>query len=511
MSFTEQTILATIKKTMVGRKCEEMARSAAAGQPSTVWNLTDRQRKNPKEGAAAESRASKGFEKFLDWGKDTVVDVGTPAADVASSAVDYTGGGKDRSWVHVANKNPDEAKAWSDGEIQSSGIPIAGAIVKSINTIVQVGKLAFKLKDYFQERKESKQRDPAHKAHTHDERWEMFMETVETIQSLLDSVLAWHGSFTTYLGQLPVIGAIIGAVNAGIGLVEDAIRLGKAEHYLRHIRAQKADAKLAVKNTQGALSGRNEYGSEQTKKYGFFHLKSKKRFKVNREFEATTGARADRSRKIRLDEKTKQLRDPTSQAAVSAAGLQGSTPEKREEAIRALEDYDVLKEITEANEHRRREGITKIILKDILGMGTALASIDPSALGSTIGAAVNTAVNVGFFIQKSVGSLRQKLRATGALGANQNKSDANKLQRRHNLAVVMYDRVRELADTDVAAINGANNVPIATARKVTEGTQKQFQLMDERIRAMGVAGPFLRSKSGFEMVKDMRKGFYRDN
>ena len=185
----------------------------------------------------------------------------------------------------MANKNPDEAKAWSDGEIQSSGIPIAGAIVKSINTIVQVGKLAFKLKDYFQERKESKQRDPAHKAHTHDERWEMFMETVETIQSLLDSVLAWHGSFTTYLGQLPVIGAIIGAVNAGIGLVEDAIRLGKAEHYLRHIRAQKADAKLAVKNTQGALSGRNEYGSEQTKKYGFFHLKSKKRFKVNREFE----------------------------------------------------------------------------------------------------------------------------------------------------------------------------------------------------------------------------------
>ena len=135
----------------------------------------------------------------------------------------------------------------------------------------------------------------------------------------------------------------------------------------------------------------------------------------------------------------------------------------------------------------------------------------PSALGSTIGAAVNTAVNVGFFIQKSVGSLRQKLRATGALGANQNKSDANKLQRRHNLAVVMYDRVRELADTDVAAINGANNVPIATARKVTEGTQKQFQLMDERIRAMGVAGPFLRSKSGFEMVKAMRKGFYRDN
>ena len=74
----------------------------------------------------------------------------------------------------------------------------------------------------------------------------------------------------------------------------------------------------------------------------------------------------------------------------------------------------------------------------------------------------------------------------------------------------MYDRVVELAETKVASIEGQTSVPAETAANLTPKTQETFQRLDERIKAMGVAGPFLRSKNALEMVKAMRKGFYRD-
>ena len=119
-------------------------------------------------------------------------------------------------------------------------------------------------------------------------------------------------------------------------------------------------------------------------------------------------------------------------------------------------------------------------------------------------------INAGFLAQKAAGAVRQKMRETGAFGTDQNKSNANKRARRHNLAVVMYDRIAELAETKVASIGDQASVPAETAGKLNADTKDTFQRMDERIKAMGVAGPFLRSKDALEMVKAMRKGFYRD-
>ena len=538
----QKTMLSGIKRTLVGRKCEEIGRSITGAQVGGPWKLADEARNNPSytppqgqtapQGQNAQGQAQRqrkrdrvanffGFgkkgEAVMEWGKDSVVDVGVPALDIASNAVDYTGGGSERSWLHVANKG--EASAWGDGEIQSEGIPIAGAVVKSIDCLVQAVKLGFKLKDYYTEHKAG--------GHTGSERGELFMDVVDKIQNLLDTTMTWIGAFTTFLGKLPIIGAIIGAVNAGIGLVEDAVRLGKAQHYIDKMREQKTEAKQTIKEKQSAIGG--GFGADKEKRYGPLHRLKKTRFKVNREFESVAGARPDRNRNVRLDEKTKQLRSQLGTSAASSASggatsanpasggtasagtaSAGATVQEKETAIRALEDYDVTKELTLANEHRRREGITKIILKDIIGFGTALAALDPSGLGATIGAAVNTAIGAGFLIQKAASKIRQDWRESGKFGSDQNKSDANKLIRRHNLAVVMYDRISELAETKVASIDNQASVPAETAAKLTEGTQKTFQLMDERIRAMGVAGPFLRSKNAPEMVKAMRKGFYRD-
>ena len=512
--------LTVIRKTLVGRKCMELGAHVSGGTLGGTWALEDRARNDPKyTGAQPQNqnqpqnaqplrkrdKVGRFFQKIgkkvggkvLDWGKDSVVDVGTPGLDIASGFVDYKGGGEDRSWLHVANKNPNEAEAWGDGEMQSEGIPIAGSVVKSIDCIVQAVKLGFKIKDYVGEHRAG--------GHTDTERWELFMEVVDTIQNLLDTAMSWAGSFTTALGQLPIVGAIIGAINAGIGLVEDAIRLGKAEHYIRHMRDQKAEAKTAIRDKQSAIGG--GFGGEKDRRYGFMNLKTKKKFKVEQEYGDVAGAAPGRTRKKRLDEKTKELR--------GGAAQPGTSPEERESAVRALEDYDVTKEITQANLHRRQEGITKIILKDIIGFGTALAAIDPTGLGSAIGATVTAAINLGFLGEKIANTARQYFRETGKFGANENKSDANKLIRRHNLAVVMYDRIKELAETEVASIGGGGAGTAATATqqqasRLTSENQKKFELMDERIKAMGVSGPFLRSADAIEMVKAMRKGFYRD-
>lgn len=518
----QKTILSGIKRTLVGRKCEEMGRNSTGTQISDPWKLADAARNDPRYDPtpAAPLRKRDKVRNFfrkvrgkeiMEWGKDSAVDVGVPALDIASAAVDYAGGGKERSWVHVANANPTEAQAWGDGEMQSEGIPFAGAIVKSIDALVQVGKLIPKIKHYYDEHKEG--------GHTGTERGEMLMEVVDNIQNLLDTAMAWVGTYTTVLGKIPIVGAIIGAVNAGIGLVEDAIRLGKADHYIRHMRTQKAAAKEAIKSKQGALGVQVGAEEERTKGRGRSRQTVKK-FKVKREYESVRDAGAKRDRTTRLDEKTKQLRSgmgntaanpPSGSTSTSGnSASAGASREEKEAAIRALEDYDVTKEITQANENRRREGITKIVLKDIVGFGTALAAIDPTGLGSAIGAAVTTAVNTGFLAQKAAGAIRQKMRQSGAFGSNQNKSDANKLARRHNLGVVMYDRVVELAETKVASIEGQTSVPAETAANLTPKTQETFQRLDERIKAMGVAGPFLRSKNALEMVKAMRKGFYRD-
>ena len=528
----QKFLLSGIKRTLVGRKCEEIGRTLTGTQLSGSWKLAPEARNNPSytptqppqtqgqtpaqsaQPPSRRRRVANWFrrvgKKGMDWGKDSVVDVGTPGLDIASSAVDYAGGGSERSWLHVANQNPNEAQAWGDGELQSEGIPIAGAVIKSIDCIVQAVKLGIKIKDYIGEHREG--------GHTSAERGEMFMNVVDNIQNLLDTAMAWAGSFTTALGQLPIVGAIIGAVNAGIGLVEDAIRLSKADRYIGLMRKQKAAAKTVIKTKQGALGV--QVGAEEDRTTGRgSHRQTMKKFKVKRDYQSVRDAGAKRDRTTRLDEKTKQLRSgmgstsasPASGGTAPAASAPGgAASEEKEAAIRALEDYDVTKEITQANENRRREGITKIILKDIVGFGTALAAIDPTGLGSAIGASVTAAINAGFLAQKAAGAIRQKMRETGAFGTDQNKSNANKRARRHNLAVVMYDRIAELAETKVASIGDQASVPAETAGKLNADTKDTFQRMDERIKAMGVAGPFLRSKDALEMVKAMRKGFYRD-
>lgn len=496
----ENTQLTAIQKSLVGRKAREISLHRAD------FSLTAAQRERPEEETGPSSTGEAALETMGQAGNfygRTVSDVGTPILDSAGAAVDYMGGGRDRTFGSIGQSTDAEGNdIWGDGSLQSEGIPIAGSLKRSIGLIFDTVEYVKKLVGFIKDSKDQRALETGASAVTGAEKANMFLETVEIIQKYLDTAMSWAGAFTTALGRLPIVGAVFGAIDAGMSLVVDAVQWYKADKFIEQMREQKAAAKGKIQNEQGAFGRQVATGRTEERTTGIIHRETVEKFKVSRSYENVRDEGTNKTRAMRLDEKTKQLRGAGGGAALSEA---------QEEAIRDLEDYDITKELTSANKKRRREGVTDLVLKDAVGLGAALANLDPTGMGSTVGAAVTAAVGAGY-LGKSVGAyLRQKARNHGFGSADLNKSDANKRQRRHNLAVILYDRIVELADTQVASIDDPARVTPDQRAAISKGALQTFEKMDERINAMGVAGPFLRSHSAPEMVKVMRQGFYRDS
>ena len=494
LTAQENTQLTAVQKSLVGRKAREINMHRAD------FSLTTAQREKPQEEAASTGENVYNAASGL-YGK-VVSDVGTPAIDSASAAVDFAGGGKTRTFQSIGQKTDANGEdIWGDGSMQSDGISVGSSVTKSVGLIFDTVEYVKKLVGFIKDSKDERAQETGDSAVSKAEKADMFLATVEIIQKYLDTAMSWAGAFTTALGRLPIVGAIIGAIDSGMSFVVDAVQWYQAEKYIAQMREQKAAAKGRIQGGQGVFGREVSTGRMEERKSGLIHRHTEEKFKVSRTYEATTDEGTNKSRAMRLDEKTKQLR--------GANG--GALTQAQEEAVRDLEDYDITKELTSANKKRRREGVTDLVFKDAVGFGAALANLDPTGMGSAVGAAVTAAVGVGY-LGKSVGSyIRQKARNHGFSGADLNKSEENKKQRRHNLAVIMYDRIMELADTQVASITDPANVTQEQRTAINSGAMQKFDKMNERINAMGVAGPFLRAHTAPEMVKVMRQGFYRDS
>lgn len=498
LTAQEGAQLTTIQKSLVGRKAREI------NMHRTDFSLTDAQREKPEEEVASRGEVAEGVYDTASniYGK-AVSDVATPIVDSAGAAVDFAGGGKDRNWGSIGQRTDAEGQdIWGDGSMQSNGIPIGSAVKKSIGIIFATVDYVKQLVKYVKDSKDARALETGDSALSKEEKKDMFLSTVEIIQQYLDTAMSWAGAFTTALGRLPIVGAIFGAIDAGMSLVVDAVQWYKSEQFIQQMRDQKSAAKSKIRGEQGAFGRQVATGRTEERRTGIIHRETVEKFKVSRTYENTTDEGTNKARAMRLDEKTRQLRGTNAGAALTEA---------QEEAVRDLEDYDITKELTSANKKRRREGVTDLVFKDVVGLGAALANLDPTGMGSTVGAAVTAAVGAGY-LGKSVGSyIRQKARNHGIGSADLNKSEANKKQRRHNLAVVMYDRIMELADTQVASIDDPAHVTPEQRTAINKGALQNFDKMNERINAMGVAGAFLRSHTAPEMVKVMRQGFYRDS
>ena len=316
--------------------------------------------------------------------------------------------------------------------------------------------------------------------------------------SLVDMANSIMGTFTTFLGSLPIVGAILGTISNCISFGANAYSLVKASMSISRMREQKAKAKGVIetkgseKIKQGIAKGKfdddEDIVKEDIKRFGWKRGTKK----------------VERSK--RLDEKVLDMRQNLPDKAQSGNEEERA---KQKELIHSLEDYDVTKELTSANKKRATQGIVDLILKDAVGIGTSLATLDPTGLGAGIGPSINMTVSAGYLVKEGASKVRGMARKHNWLGADLNKSEDHKAQRRHNLAVIMYDRMRKLKKHHYANLIKENGTEDEIG-----GSVDAFKTMDQRITAMGIAGPLFRAandKNQAEMLKVMRQGFYREN
>ena len=453
--------------------------------------LSAEQREKPQKAAPRSGKLDKAKAVIKaighhgDKGMDITNDVGGGSMDTLGSLMDYATGGNKRTWDMVGDSAAKDK--WGDMALQSEGVPIVGATIKAIKLLIDSGKY---IKDMVDFAKDNKKDTDGHTSTTTVEKWEVLKKTLELFMSCIDTANSIMSTFTTFLGCLPIVGAVVGTISNCISFGGNVATLIKSGTSIRRMRKQKAKAKGAVIRNTASETGfvKHEPHKELFSRKTVTKNKIVSEFEEIRDEDASQRRGKEVKRKMRLDEKTKRMR----KTGFGDAQL-----------LTDLEDYDVTKELTSANKKRARQGALDLIFKDATGIATSLATLDPTGLGAGIGAAISTSVAAGYVAKGVVVKGRQMARNRGLFGADVNKSDANKKQRRHNLAVIMYDRLLDLKNTKL--------IEDYKDPKAVPNVEK-YKDMEDRINALGVAGPLFRAaKDPNEMLTVMRKGFYREN
>jgi hypothetical protein len=437
----------------------------------TLSPLTDAQRKSPE----AEEESSEDKAKAADeW---------------ISKIVDPAGNGLDTTGSYFSSKA---------GGSQDNSYSTGNSIFKCVKTVYRIGLLIKELVDYAGINKKT---SSGERLTTGSEKWGMAKDFLDVIAQAADSITSTISAFSKLLEHLPIVGVLVGCAAAALGFVGDMVDLMHASESIRRMKEQRKAAKAAILDKQAPNSvPRASAFTEEREQVSTFRRTRTKVNKIRKEYDPVEDAGTHKSRAKRLDERI---------AEVKASGV----PENQKGLVRDLEDYDVTRELASTNEKREVEGLVSLIFNDITGFATSMASLDPSGMGSTVGTGVSAAVAGGALIRKAVAALRQVARNNGAKGANMNKSTKNKSQRRHNLAVIMYDRIRELSAfgyKNLPVLNVGDTVDSSVSQKAFSGLPS-YQTVDERVAAMGVTGALVRASSAKEMVDTMRKGFYREN
>ncbi len=399
--------------------------------------------------------------------------------DTAAGAVDYAGGGKNRNWSMVNNENAKDA--WGDKSLQSEGIPIASAALKSINLLI---KACTYIKDMVDFAKANKKED-GKTTTTKTEKLEVAQKTVDLFLSGVDAANSILGTFQTFLGRLPIVGAIVGTITSCFNLAGNIISLIRASRSVHTLSKRKDTLRTKLATRFDSRKNVNVALKTDIKDEGASR-------RMNKEIK----------RKERLDEFL--IRD-------KGAATHTLTDEERAQ----MEDYDVASELSSANKKRMKYGIIDIICKDATGIATSLATLDPTGLGASIGASISAVVAAAYGGRSLFNKARQKLRNRNMFGTDVNKSEENKAQRRHNLAVIIFDRMAAIRKHHYVNGIAADTTDEGNLKKVREAIPK-YQTMEENISALGVGGPLLRvagnsSEASMRMVRVIREGFYRDN
>ena len=494
LTAQEGSKLAAVKSSLVGRKAKEMNLHPAS------WSLTPQQRERPEEENGGGGALST-LETLYDQGLSGVA---SPILDSAGFAIDFAQGGKNRTFKSVGH---DSKSTWGDGSLQSEGVPIAPAILKAKDVVVNTIRYVRDLVQIIKASKDAQALETGSSALVHGEKREMVLKTVDLLKTYLDSAMSILGTFTSLAGTLPIVGAVVGAISSGLSFAVDAAQWYRSQKALDSIRAQKAAAKGSLKNEATILGPQMTLGHMEQRTSGHGRNKqTSEKFKVNMTQGQTVDEDTRKLRAMRLDEKLARIHNADRTGSGGTTYTQG-----QKDALRHAEDYAITKELSLANKNRRKEAITNVVFQDATAFIAAVMCLDPTGMGGAVGSGINATIGAAYGVKSAISYFRQKARNHGVRGADLNKSDANKRQHRHNLAVMMYDRIRDAADTTVASIDDPNQVTPQQRAAVSDGALEEFDTLNQRVEAMGVAGSFLRSHDAPNLVAIMRQGFYRDS
>lgn len=327
-------------------------------------------------------------------------------------------------------------------------------------------------------------------------------EGIETVLNLMGAVNGILGNFKSLAEQVPIIGAILGAVSSAISFAQNLHSLIKASKSKDRMREQKEAAKERIKANQGSA-----------KYVEMRHSKADplKRGKETLHFNPEAIPRWHYiARKQRLDEVTSDRRTQAQATGQQGGAQQNTAPQTAaaDPLLDALEDYDMVKELTTANKHRQRQGILDIVFGDAVNFATSLASLDPT-VGSLVGNSIRMAVGVGNAAKGIASFIRTQGRNRGWRGYDENKSDTNKLKRRHTLAVNFFQRLQDLSKEKITDVS-PDTTEVAEVAKARQGLEK-YRIMSDRVDALGVGyGPLMRARTSREVLETIRGGFYRE-
>ncbi|MEG1578758.1 MAG: hypothetical protein RR336_08345, partial [Oscillospiraceae bacterium] len=247
--------------------------------------------------------AEKGFKDGLVSSVGSAVNAGT---GIAEGLTNRAKGSAAMSYTNIGDKKYAGAEGYGDGSMQGKGVPILGVVLNAMQFIWDGIKMIMTIKDYIREHKAG--------GHNADERSEFIMEIVNRVLAAFDLANGVMGTFTTLLGTLPIVGAVLGTITNGIATVADIVHLVKAGRAKKRMKAQKALAKEALRAKADKLSG---YVTKEQRTSRFRKRPLADKVRVTRNFGFVDEGFKHKKRTGRLDEIVVQLRD---ELAASAAG-----------------------------------------------------------------------------------------------------------------------------------------------------------------------------------------------
>lgn len=326
---------------------------------------------------------------------------------------------------------------------------------------------------------------------------------VEMLKSSMDIIGTMVGGLVDLLGdlgvftQIPLVGAVIGTISGAVDVAMSTIHLYKS---IKHESRMGAQGK-ALATATGA--------KQTTSKTTTADQATGRLIRVDENNQAE--AEPIRAEIFAIDSQLKTLKPSEPGDKPKIDQLRKERAEKREKlaAIDQKISQDMVYELEKANvKRKRRNGME--LAQGFVSIGTSLATIDPT-YGSAIGGGVSMASTLAGGAVKATGFARQKIRNRGWFGSDVNKSEKNKRIRRHNLALGLFDSMKEIGRTDLGFIS-ENDVNTDGRAKTVKAAMDQFKTVGGRVEAMDINIPRLwTAGSSDKMVGMLREGFYRES